>query len=401
MKVAALIPCYNHERFVAGAIESVLGQTRRPDRLLVIDDGSTDGSAEVIKRFEGEEGFAWRTRENRGAHETINELVKWAEDEGCEAVSILNSDDSYETGRLATLVNVLELRPEVQVVCSELKIMDGDGEALPMDHPRAKWFRAIWSMEGVEPRDYCTWLATGNFVATTSNVVARTVFARRFPFRPYRFNHDYYFLAQAVLRNGLELVEEPLVRYRVHDENTMNVAPAPLLKEMLRMHLDLYRDVAGEMGEDAAMRERFGRYARASANNISALHGGVMQVLLARGLEKWTEEEIEELVSSLDDELPELATYPNKLLVNEHDGDSPVVEGRGMVEKYEALKGERAKLKEELQAAKELAKLRNELLQSKSVAWQRLLGRGGDLISDRGKTVREKLRNLRAAMEGK
>jgi hypothetical protein len=200
------------------------------------------------------------------------------------------------------------------------------------------------------------------------------------------------------MRGGLELVEEPLVRYRVHEKNTMNVAPAPLLKEMLRMHLDLYRDVAGEMGEDAAMRERFGRYARASANSISALHGGLMQVLMARGLEKWTAEEIEALVASLDDELPELATYPNKALVNEHDGSSPVVEGVALAEKYEALKGERARLKEELEAAKELAKLRNELLQSKSVAWKRLLGKGGDLVSDRGKTVREKLRNLRAAM---
>ncbi|MEM7145734.1 MAG: glycosyltransferase [Verrucomicrobiota bacterium] len=400
MKIATIIPCYNHERYIAGAIESVLRQTRRPERLLVIDDGSSDGSVEVIKGFEGEDGFSWRGRENRGAHATINELVEWAEGEECDAVSILNSDDAYEKGRLASLVNVLEMRPEVEVVCSELNIMDDNGEALSMDHARAKWFRAIWSMKDLEPRDYCVWLGTGNFVATTSNVVARTSFARRFPFRPYRFNHDYYFLAQAVVRGGLELVEEPLVRYRVHESNTMNVAPAPLLKEMLRMHLDLYRDLAEELGEDGELRGRFGRYVRASGGNISALHGGMLQVLLARGLGKWTEEELEEMVLGLDDGLPELATYPNKELVNAHDGSSPVAEGAGLAEVNATLKAERAALKEELEATRELAKLRNELLQSKGVAWKRLLGKEGDLVSDRGKTAREKVRNLRNAMRG-
>ncbi|MEM8955135.1 MAG: glycosyltransferase [Verrucomicrobiota bacterium] len=400
MKIAAIIPCYNHERYIAGAIESVLAQTRRPERLLVIDDGSSDGSVDVIKGFEGEEGFSWRGRENRGAHATINELVEWSEAEGCEAVSILNSDDAYEKGRLASLVNVLEMREEVQVVCSGLQIMDDDGEALAMDHPRAKWFRAIWSMEDMEPKDFCVWLGTGNFVATTSNVLARTAFARRFPFRPYRFNHDYYFLAQAVIRGGLELVEEPLVRYRVHESNTMNVAPAPLLKEMLRMHLDLYRDLAEELREDVELRERFGRYVKASARNISALHGGMLQVLLGRGLEKWSEAELEELVSSLNDDLPELAAYPNREFVNSHDGISPVVEGVGLAEANAMLKAERAALREELEATRELAKLRNELLRSKKVAWKRLLGKDGDLCSDRGKTARDKVRTLRTAMRG-
>ena len=44
MKLAVVIPCYNHERYVAAAIESVLGQTRPPERFLIIDDGSKDGS---------------------------------------------------------------------------------------------------------------------------------------------------------------------------------------------------------------------------------------------------------------------------------------------------------------------------------------------------------------------
>lgn len=51
MKIAAAIPCYNGERFIGACIEAVLRQTRPADEVLVIEDGSTDHSAEVIARY--------------------------------------------------------------------------------------------------------------------------------------------------------------------------------------------------------------------------------------------------------------------------------------------------------------------------------------------------------------
>ena len=55
--VSVLIPCFNAERFVGEAIESALQQQYRPIEVVVVDDGSTDGSAEVIRGFDGREGF--------------------------------------------------------------------------------------------------------------------------------------------------------------------------------------------------------------------------------------------------------------------------------------------------------------------------------------------------------
>ena len=100
MRIAVIIPVYNHARYVGEAIESVLAQTRPPECLLCIDDGSKDDSLAVCQRY-ADRGVKARGRENRGAHNTINELVEWAAKEGCDWVNILNSDDRFLPRRLA------------------------------------------------------------------------------------------------------------------------------------------------------------------------------------------------------------------------------------------------------------------------------------------------------------
>ncbi|MBR4694989.1 MAG: glycosyltransferase, partial [Selenomonadaceae bacterium] len=65
-KVSVILSSYNHADYVAEAIESVLGQTFRDLELLVYDDGSTDGSADVIRSFRDERMTAFLYEENRG-----------------------------------------------------------------------------------------------------------------------------------------------------------------------------------------------------------------------------------------------------------------------------------------------------------------------------------------------
>ena len=50
-RIAVVIPVYNHARYVGEALESVLAQTRKPDRVIVIDDGSKDDSLDVLGAF--------------------------------------------------------------------------------------------------------------------------------------------------------------------------------------------------------------------------------------------------------------------------------------------------------------------------------------------------------------
>jgi hypothetical protein len=283
-----------------------------------------------------------------------------------------------------------------------LRYIDDADNPLDDDHPRGKWLRAVWSRRENPEIDIAEWMGQANFVVTTSNVIARREFLLAHPFKPYRFNHDYYFLAQAAIRGVLRVLGEPLVNYRVHAANTINTSPAPLMREMLLQHLELYRDLAPELAHDPATRSRFFRYVRGTWDNVSAFHAGLMQVVLARRLADAPAGDIESLARNLDEAAwPELTAYPNKQLVNTFAGTDPFAAGSGaLAEKFAAARAERDDARAQAAALRDLARLRQRLLESRWAAFGLWLGVAGDIETDSGQSPQEKLANLRSAVKG-
>ncbi len=388
MRLAVIIPCYNHAHYVGGALESVLSQSRAADRVIVIDDGSKDGSVAVLKEFESR-GVEVSAQDNAGAHETINRLVKKAAVD-CELVAILNSDDAYLPGRFERCLPEFEKDQNLAVLTTALELMDDDGAPLDPDSSRAKWFRAAWSLRG---RGYPEWMGTCNFPATTSNVIARSDYLLANPFRPYRFNHDYFLLAKSVVEGRFALIDEPLVRYRVHANNTITTAPAPLIREMLRMTVDLAADLSENLGKDAELRARYAKFRRANWDSISSFDPVSAEVAFAHFASVIGEDGIAYMI----DKLGVCDVFPNRHLVNLHDGESPVTDAHGLSEKIDQFKIERDQAKSSLAAAKELAKLRAQIAGSRKFALGRLLGRYKQIVGDKGKTPEEKLANLKKA----
>lgn len=102
--ITVLIPCYNHADYVAEAIASVAAQDHPGVRLHVVDDGSTDGSAEVIRaaldRVSNLE-CRFDRQSNRGVARTLNSMVERA---GTDLVAILNADDWHAPNRLSRIL---------------------------------------------------------------------------------------------------------------------------------------------------------------------------------------------------------------------------------------------------------------------------------------------------------
>lgn len=392
-RVAVVIPCYNHGRFVGGAIDSVLAQTRKPDRILVIDDGSTDNSVEVLKAYESKGIELW-TRENRGAHNTINELVDRAATD-CEYVTILNSDDRYLPQRIELCLELATQNPVKCVFCTGLRVIDAEGAVMPEDAPRARWFHGAWSLGKQEGISMAEWFGQANFVATTTNVFARATYLQQYPFRPYRFNHDYFFLATAALENQIAVRPEVLLEYRVHGSNTIATKPEPLIKEMVRMQLDLYKEHAEAFMTQPEMRKRFFQFARASWDNISSFHAGLLQLALARLATLASEQELEAIAASL--EGPELDEFPNKILAGSYDGKTPLISGGLLNDRLETLRAEHDQCKKDREALDQLARARQKLLSSKWLRLGLLLGQLGPLTGNEGKRPADKWQNFKDA----
>lgn len=131
--ISVCMPVYNAERFVAEAVTSVLGQTRRDFELLILDDGSTDGSLAILKRHaEADPRIRLTSRPNRGLAATLNELVDQARG---EFIARMDSDDISLPERFERQVRYLQAHPDCLVVGCQALVIDTDGD------PLCVWFQ--------------------------------------------------------------------------------------------------------------------------------------------------------------------------------------------------------------------------------------------------------------------
>src|SRR3954470_2799092 len=115
--VSILIPCYNAERWIAQAIESALAQTWPEKEVIVVNDGSTDGSLDVIKTFDGR--IRWETGPNRGGNVARNRLLELAHGRWLQ---YLDADDYLLPKKLAHQMEVVARDSEVDVVYSPVTL---------------------------------------------------------------------------------------------------------------------------------------------------------------------------------------------------------------------------------------------------------------------------------------
>src|SRR5438445_1161515 len=117
MLVSILIPCYNAQQWVAHAIESALAQTWADKEVIVVDDGSTDGSLDAIRKFDGK--IQWETGPNRGGNVARNRLLELAQGEWLQ---YLDADDYLLPEKIANQMEFLQSQPKVDVVFSPVML---------------------------------------------------------------------------------------------------------------------------------------------------------------------------------------------------------------------------------------------------------------------------------------
>ncbi|MGA9997231.1 MAG: glycosyltransferase [Pyrinomonadaceae bacterium] len=122
-KVYAFVPSYNHAPFVESCLRSIIKQALKPTELLVIDDGSTDGSPQIIERILEDCPFPCEliVRANRGLCATLNEGL--ARSRG-DYFAYLGSDDLWLNGFLEARTALLESRPRATLAYGHCYLID-------------------------------------------------------------------------------------------------------------------------------------------------------------------------------------------------------------------------------------------------------------------------------------
>jgi len=122
-RVSVIIPTYNRATTVGDAIESVLAQTYQDFEIIVVDDASSDNTAEVVSRY-GDRVRYLRRETNGGAAAARNDGIRASVG---EFISFLDADDRYLPERLAAAVAFLDGNPEFRAVYTDCEVRDGAG----------------------------------------------------------------------------------------------------------------------------------------------------------------------------------------------------------------------------------------------------------------------------------
>ena len=120
------IPAYNVERFILEAIDSVLSQSFRDLELIVVDDGSTDGTAAVVERRAAEDARVRPIRQHNSGRPSVPRNRGIREARG-EIVAFLDGDDWFLPDRLSAVVEIFDSWPDVDIVLNDLLSCDDAG----------------------------------------------------------------------------------------------------------------------------------------------------------------------------------------------------------------------------------------------------------------------------------
>ncbi len=217
--LSVIIPSYNHARFIAEAIESVAAQRHENLELVVVDDGSTDESVEVIRSVLAEVDIPHVQlieQENRGAPAAIDRGVQAS---AGEWLSILNSDDTFHPERFS---RIREEVPEEGdfFAFSMVRMVDHERRPLPdSSETVAGYQHALYEASQCPTIGYA--LLRNNFSVTSGNFVfTRALYDKLGGFGNYELAHDWDFLLRALYHVEPIFVTKRLLDYRTHAHNT-------------------------------------------------------------------------------------------------------------------------------------------------------------------------------------
>jgi alpha-1,3-rhamnosyltransferase len=211
--VTVVIPSYNHREYVGAAIESVLTQTYPAIQLIVVDDGSTDGSRDLLEALAAQHGFDLLVQSNSGICRTLNRGIR--ERARGKYIALLGSDDAWAPDKIAAQIARLREEPGSEF-CFTQALTFQQTPARPSGAPFPARPREGRLIGRVVFRQH---VPAGTMLFTRALYDSLGGFDEQFK------EEDWDFVIRAATRTRFVAVRRPLLFYRTHATNTMRVRP--------------------------------------------------------------------------------------------------------------------------------------------------------------------------------
>lgn len=253
--VSVVIPAYNASGFIAETLESVVGQTYRPLEIIVVDDGSKDGTPEVVERF-ADQGVRLIRQENAGPSAARNRGIETSTG---TYIAFLDADDLWLPEKIARQVEVMEQHPDMGLLFGDMVNFGPTGRE-PVSHFEKNGLGAGYFGDSLWMTDAFLKIFENNVIPTPAVLVRADLLARTGGFdERFRFSEDYLLWLRCARVTKIGYQQGAMTLRRLHGTNltrdvAVNVFTRPkVLEEIEREHSDYLKEHGVDLGARYAL----------------------------------------------------------------------------------------------------------------------------------------------------
>jgi len=276
-RISVIVPAYNAAPFLGECLRSVLGQTRPPDEVIVVDDGSADATPEIAESFE--QHIRYFRKPNGGTSSARNFGLIHATG---ELIAFQDDDDVWMPEKLALQIELLAQHPEYGMVYSDLSEVDENLRVLQPSH------FAAWR---IRPRE--GWIfkfrMSADFIFPSTVLIRRQVFERVGNFNEcIRFQEDMDFFNRVTYYFPVGVIPKATVLHRRHGSNMSNNYNEGSLRYRIRVLESIPNEFS--LGRALLMKIRIQRakhYARLARHDLGMKRWGQSRSEALRSIRQW------------------------------------------------------------------------------------------------------------------
>lgn len=207
--ISVIIPAYNHAKYIRQCVDSVLDQTFTDIEIMVVDDGSTDGTSEILKEYRGR--LTLIEQANRGTQSARNTAIRASSG---RYIALLDSDDVWLPHKLQRQLAVFERYPDAGLAYAQAYIIDAQGAHLNA---------AVIGKAIIDPNESYQQILIENPVPALTALIRKECLDEIGLFDETLVGaSDWDLWLRIAARWPVVCINEPLALYRVHLANTTN-----------------------------------------------------------------------------------------------------------------------------------------------------------------------------------